>query len=460
MNRLKMKLSDAQLAPLSTKDGAAAVKVVQRLQNFAHEAFIVGGAVRDMVMGVEPKDFDVVTSATPDEVKGVFDHVLEVGAAFAITPVVIDEAVVEVATYRTESNYTDSRRPDVVELTRNIYEDVKRRDFTINGLFLDPQTGEVTDLVGGIEDLGTFQVRAIGNPKERFEEDALRMLRAIRFAGVLGFSLDVRTKLAITELAPTINNISNERIREELCRMLVGGGAAWSLMMLHETGLLSEILPEVAALRGVEQPKEFHPEGDVFTHVHLMLEHFDRTEERSLNVGMAILLHDIGKPSTQALDEGRIRFIGHEDVGADMAREVMERFRLPIKTTDTVVAMIERHMAMHRGHQMKTKKKRKHFLLPHFAELLELARIDSLSGAGDMTAFNVLSKEFAEFDPSQFVDPIMKGRDLIDMGMEPSPDFGRILGVVREAQLAGTVTTIEEAKNIAKSLAKPEAFVH
>ena len=430
--------------------------VLETLRANGHEAMLVGGCVRDMLLGRPPKDYDLATDATPDRVEELFAKTVSIGKAFGIVVVVPEEGEpVEVATYRTDEEYGDGRRPEGVRFA-DAREDALRRDFTVNALFMDPATGEIRDYVGGREDLEAGIVRAIGEPARRFGEDHLRMLRAIRFAATLGFEIEPGTLAAIRELAPLIGRISAERIRDELVRTLTEAKRAGeALRRLEETGLLKEILPEVAAMVGVEQPPEFHPEGDVFTHTCLMLDAMG--PGRSARLALAVLLHDVGKPPTAQLAEmpdgtKRWRFENHASVGAEMARGIMERLRMPAATVEEVSAIVGNHMRMADAPKMRTPKLRRLLGAPTFEDDLELHRLDCESSHAQLDVYEFLAAERDKYGAEPALPKaLVGGRDLIALGFEPGPRFKTILGELYDAQLekgAGREELLAKAEEI------------
>ena len=421
---------------------AAPLAVLRTLRENGHEAYLVGGCVRDLLLGRAPKDWDVATDALPDRIEALFPKTVAVGKAFGIIAVVCDDgSMVEVATYRADSPYADGRHPGSVAFT-NAHEDARRRDFTVNALFLDPATGEIRDFVGGRADLDARVIRAIGDPETRFAEDHLRLLRAVRFAAVLGFAIEPATFAAIQKLAPNIHRISAERIRDELFRLLTEAPRAGAaLQLLRDAGLLKEILPEIEALVGVEQPPEFHPEGDVFTHVKLMLDAMP--PHPSLRLALAVLLHDVGKPPTAnfaTLPDGtqRWRFENHAPVGAEMARAILERLRAPNALVDDVGAIVAGHMRIADADKMRPPKLRRLIGAPTFDDELELHRLDCLSSHAILDVYEFLKAKQAEFAAEPVLPPpLVTGRDLIALGHAPGPQFAQLLRDAYDRQLEG-----------------------
>lgn len=421
---------------------AAPRRILETLRQNGHEAFFVGGCVRDVLLGRAPKDWDIATDALPDRIEALFPKTVPIGKAFGIIVVVPAEgAPVEVATYRVDSPYADGRRPESVTFT-NAREDALRRDFTINALFLDPATNEIRDHVGGRADLAAGLIRAIGDPAVRFAEDHLRMLRAVRFAATLGFAIESATFSAIQARAPQIRRISAERIRDELFRLLTESRKAGeALQLLRDSGLLKEILPEIDAMVGVEQPPEFHPEGDVFTHTRLMLDAMP--PQPSLRLALSILLHDVGKPPTAqlvTLPDGtpRWRFESHAAIGADMARAILERLRAPNALTDGVCAIVGNHMRLADAPKMRAPKLRRLLGAPTFDDDLELHRLDCLSSHALLDVYNFLRAEKEKFTAEPVLPPpLVTGRDLIALGHIPGPHFAKILRDAYDRQLEG-----------------------
>ena len=421
---------------------AAPLGILRTLRANGHEAFLVGGCVRDLLLGREPKDWDIATDAFPGRIEALFPKTIAVGKAFGIIAVVPGEGdPVEVATYRVDSPYADGRRPESVGFT-DAREDALRRDFTVNALLFDPATGEIRDYVNGRADLGARLIRAIGDPAVRFAEDHLRLLRAVRFAATLGFAIEPATFAAIRDLAPQIRRISAERVRDELFRLLTESRKAGeALQLLRDSGLLQEVLPEIEALAGVEQPPEFHPEGDVFTHTKLMLDALPPNP--SLRLALAVLLHDVGKPPTAALvtlPDGtpRWRFECHASVGADMARAILERLRAPNALTDDVCAIIAGHMRLADAPKMRESKLRRLLGSPLFEDELELHRLDCLSSHAILDVYEFLKTEKSKFAAEPVLPPpLVTGRDLIALGHQPGPHFAKILQDAYDRQLEG-----------------------
>jgi poly(A) polymerase len=427
----------------------AATAIVRRLREEGFQGYLVGGCVRDLVMGREPKDYDVSTDATPDAVVRLYPESLTVGAQFGVVLVPSGAGDIEVATFRSDGRYTDGRHPDEVRYAKTAQEDVRRRDFTINGLLLDPLAqgegpvqDQVLDYVGGLADIRARRIRTIGDPTERFSEDRLRMLRAVRFTARFGFALDPAALQAIRRLAPEIRHVSAERVRDEIVKILTEGNARRGFELLDEAGLLEEVLPEVKRMQGVEQPPEFHPEGDVWTHTLMMLEGL---RQPTPTLALGVLLHDVGKPPTFSVRE-RIRFDNHVEVGAKMAEAICGRLRLSARETERVVELVRHHLRFKDFPQMRRSTQLRFLRLPGFQEHLELHRLDCLSSHRDLTNYE-LARRLLEETPAQEIKPrpLVRGDDLIARGYKPGPIFKQILQALEDAQLEGRVHSREEA---------------
>jgi poly(A) polymerase len=413
-----------------------------------YQALLVGGCVRDLQLGREPTDYDVTTDATPEEVMALFPESLAVGAQFGVILVPRDGLKVEVATFRSDLGYSDGRHPDHVVYSKTPQEDVQRRDFTINGLLMRHDTGDVLDFVGGQADLKARIVRAIGEPSRRFGEDKLRMLRAVRFAARFAFEIETETLRAIERHASEIHQVSAERIRDELTKLLTEGAARRGFELLDEIGLLQHVLPEIAAMKGVEQPPQYHPEGDVWVHTRMMLEGLPAGSSPTLAWG--VLLHDVGKPPTfrSASETGdRIRFDGHVEVGVRMAEEICKRLRFSNEETEQIVALVNNHMRFKDVESMRTATLKKFVRQPHFDEHLALHRLDCLCSNRHLEAYEFL-REFIARTPEEEVRPerLLSGDDLQRMGFRPGPVFSEILGALEEGQLEGEIQTREDAE--------------
>lgn len=427
------------------------------LQRAGYEALLVGGCVRDMLLGREPADFDVTTDATPEHVMKLFPDAIAVGAQFGVVLLPLDGHKVEIATFRSDIGYSDGRHPDRVVYSKSAEEDVQRRDFTINGLLMRHDTAEILDFVGGQADLQAGVIRAIGEAEKRFDEDKLRMLRAVRFSARFGFDIEHKTFAAIRKHAGAIRDVSAERIREELTKLLTEGAAKRGFELLEKSWLLSVVLPEVAAMKGVQQPPEFHPEGDVWTHTLLMIEGLPPGSSSTLAWG--VLLHDVGKPPTfrPASQTGdRIRFDKHVDVGVKMAEVMCRRLRFPNEETSQIMALVDNHMRFKDVERMKKATLKRFVRLPHFAEHMELHHLDCMSSHRNVDSYRFVKRFLAETPPQQ-VHPqrVLTGNDLSEMGYIPGPRFSEILRVVEDAQLEGLISTKEEAQKLVVSRFPP-----
>jgi poly(A) polymerase len=424
-----------------------AEKICGVLRDAGHQAYLVGGCVRDLVLGREPADYDVATDALPERVQQLFPDSIAVGAQFGVIIVPEGSVQVEVATFRSDVGYSDGRHPDRVTYARSPEEDVRRRDFTINGLLLDPRTGEVLDFVGGRDDLRAGLLRAIGEPGRRFREDKLRMVRAVRFAARLNYAIEPATLAALRRLAPQVTQVSAERLRDELTKLLTEGAARRGFELLDETGLLTIVLPEAAKMKGVEQPPQFHPEGDVWIHTRLMLEKLAVGSSPTLAWG--VLLHDVGKPPTftpAASTGDRIRFDEHVEVGTRMAEEICRRLRFSNDDTEQVAALVANHLRFKDVFEMRPSTLKRFVRLPRFEEHLELHRLDCLASHGMLDAYQFVQRFLEETPPAQ-VRParLVSGDDLKQMGFAPGPQFREILRAVEDAQLDGRLASRAEA---------------
>jgi poly(A) polymerase len=438
-----------------------ATEIVRTLRKHGYQAYLVGGCVRDLLLGRAPADYDVATDAHPDQVMAIFPETYAVGAQFGVVLVPLpgklrEEAeaktsdhpghqyAVEVATFRCDIGYSDGRHPDQVHYSQRPEEDVQRRDFTINGLLLDPLSNGVLDYVGGRVDLERRVIRTIGEPARRFGEDKLRMLRAIRFAARFGYTIDPATFESIQRLAPQIHQVSHERIRDEITKMLVEGSPRLAFELLDESRLLREVLPEVAAMKGVQQPPQYHPEGDVWTHTLMLLEGLGPGVSRTLAFGA--LLHDVGKPPTFRVAPDRIRFDGHVEVGMRMAQEICRRLRLSNEDTEQIVAIVANHMRFADVQRMKDSTLKRFLRMPKFDEHIEMHRLDCLASHGDLTLYDFCRERLASTPPEQMRPaPLLTGDDLITAGFQPGPQFKHILTAVEDLQLEGTLKTRDEA---------------
>ena len=463
----------------ATRQFEAALNIVAELRAAGFEAYLAGGCVRDLLLWREPVDYDVATSATADVVLGMFPRTFAVGAHFGVVLVASEpeqpgcaeesqdsRCVTEVATFRSDGAYSDGRHPDAVRYTTSAQEDVQRRDFTINGLLLDPVKLEsaheipstpeslrtaVLDYAGGLADLDAGVIRAIGEPRRRFEEDQLRLLRAIRFAARFGFILEAATVAAMRALASRIHAVSRERVSDELTKMLTEGHARRAFELLDETDLLVQVLPEISRMKGVAQPPQYHPEGDVWTHTLMLLEQLEAGCPVTLAWGA--LLHDVGKPSTFRVAPDRIRFDGHVEVGVAMGAEICRRFRFSNDDTRQILALIENHMRFADAPRMKASTLKRFFRLDGFAEHLALHRMDCMAAHANLDIWNFVRKRYAAM-PEEAVrpQPLITGRELIAAGYAPGPRFKEILRAVEDAQLEGAIATEAEAQELVREL--------
>lgn len=432
---------------------AAARAVCARLRDAGHRALLAGGCVRDHLLGVEARDYDIATSAHAEEVTRLFDRTVPVGFAYGVVMVVLPEGHFEVTTFRHDGPYLDGRHPAHIEFVSEEL-DAQRRDFTINALFLDTADDRVIDYVQGQQDLEKRIVRAVGEPNRRFEEDHLRLLRAVRFAARLGYEIEASTLAAMRNLAPLIHNTSAERIRDELVKMLTEGGARRAFELMDETGLLEQVLPEITAMHGVAQPEEFHPEGDVFEHTLLLLEHLDAP---SPTLALAALLHDIGKPVTQSFED-RIRFNHHDRAGARIAGHVCRRLRLSNADTDRITWLVGQHMRLSALTGMRESRRKRFVREAGFRELLELGRLDCLASHRNLSKIKWIEKYLDELSDEELRPrPLLSGHDLIELGFEPGAVFADVLKTVEDAQLEGTLRSKEDAAAFVLGRWRPEA---
>ncbi len=419
-------------------------EICARLSQHGHIAYFAGGCVRDMVRGLTPHDFDVATDAPPEVVQHIFPHTYAVGAKFGVVVVVENGTNFEVATFRSDDAYLDGRRPSAVHFA-SPEEDARRRDFTINGMFFDPAKNQVIDFVGGRGDLEAKLVGAIGDPVQRFAEDRLRMLRAIRFATVLDYQIDRQTWEALIANASAILNISAERIRDELVRIFLSPNRVRGWDLLDQSGLMRAILPEIAPMKGCKQPEQFHPEGDVFEHTRLMLQLLPA--KVSVPLVFSVILHDIAKPVTAQHDPtGRIRFNEHDRIGAAMTEQIMERLRFSRAEIDATVEMVRQHMVFKDVPKMRVARLKRFMARPTFEEELELHRVDCESSHRILDNYEFLLQKREEFANEPIIPPpLVRGDDLIALGLKPGPKFGEILEAVETRQLEGILKSREEA---------------
>ena len=447
----------------------AALRIVETLRSRGYEAYFAGGCVRDLLLGREPADYDVATNATPDIVLDMFSRTFAVGAHFGVVlvaPEIADAGfVTEVATFRSDLAYSDGRHPDGVRYTKTAAEDVQRRDFTINGLLLNPLQGggpldesigdpkalreAVLDFVGGLADLDAGIVRAIGRPELRFEEDHLRMLRAVRFAARFRFELEPTTLRAIRSLASRIHAVSRERVRDELTKMLTEGHARRAFELLDEAGLLAEVLPEIVQMKGIEQPPQYHPEGDVWTHTLMLLEQL--SADCSMTLAWGALLHDVGKPPTFRRAPDRIRFDGHVEVGVAMGAEICRRFRFSNEETRQILGLIENHMRFMDAQHMRNSTLKRFFRLERFDEHLALHRMDCTAASGNLENWNYMRERYSSMpDEAVRPKPLITGQELIAAGYPPGAQFREMLRAAEDAQLEGEIATTEEALQLVR----------
>ena len=428
---------------------SAAETIVRRLRTAGFEAVFAGGCVRDHLLGLEPSDYDIATSAHPAEVESLFERTIPVGKQFGIVIVVIDGMNFEVATFREDGPYVDGRRPASVHFS-DARSDALRRDFTINAMFEDPLSGEIVDYVGGRADLASGLVRAVGDPHARFAEDRLRMIRAVRFATRFGFTIDPPTLAAIRAEPDRLAVVSAERIGEEIVRILTEGSANAGFRLLDDTGLLTVVLPEITAMKGCEQSPDYHPEGDVFVHTMLCLSHLPAGCTETLALG--VLLHDVAKPVTAQLRDGRHTFYGHLERGAEMAVEICMRLRRSRAVTERVEFLVAQHLRHCSAPDMRPATLKRFLRQEGIEELLELTRIDGLSSNGDLAYYEFFRNALAEMGAERARPlPLITGNDLIELGMDPGPLFGLILRAVEDQQLDGTITTRDQALEFVKS---------
>ncbi len=450
-----------------------AIGIVKRLRKNGFSALFAGGCVRDMLMGIVPEDYDIATDARPDDIINIFKRTVPIGIHFGVVLVMENDFEFEVATFRSDGTYSDGRHPDTVTFC-DARGDALRRDFTINGMFYDPIEDKHFDYVGGEDDLKACLIRAIGTPFERFDEDRLRMIRAVRFACRFNFKIEDQTAEAIKKLHDKVLTVSSERIRDELRKTLTGPNPDTSIKMLDDLNLLHEILPEVTAMKGVEQPDNFHPEGDVFTHTLLTLTKLadrrkatDTSEEHhsvlngsgkkslycSWELSMAVLLHDIGKPVTFEVAD-RIRFNNHDSIGAKMAEKICERLRMSNAEKERITWLVKMHLYLRHAQEMRISKLKRLFAHEGYPELAELYKVDSLASSGDLEDYNFCQNMFEELQEKEIKpEPLINGNDLIALGLKPGPIFSKILDTIKDEQLEQKITTKEEALKKAKELA-------
>ncbi|HSR67816.1 MAG TPA: CCA tRNA nucleotidyltransferase [Acidobacteriota bacterium] len=420
-----------------------ALSIVRRFRRHGHQALLAGGVVRDLLLGRKVEDVDIAVSATPEQIEALFPDTYDVGRQFGVILVRVDGISYEVTTFRMEGDYLDGRHPSSVSFS-DARHDARRRDFTVNALFYDPFQHKVIDYVGGQEDLRLGVLRSVGRPERRFQEDKLRILRAIRFACRLGFDIEKETWRQVEAQAPHLTQVSWERIRDELIKMLTGPDASRGLLLMQQSGIMQVILPEVAAMEGVAQPPQFHPEGDVFTHTRLLFKMAGQVEDPAL--ALAMLLHDVGKPPTYTVRE-RIRFDRHAEVGAEMAEEVARRLRLSNETRRQVVEMVRQHLRFMHVEKMRRSTLKRFLRLDLFDKHLTLHRWDCLASHGDLGTWEFCRRKLEEFarEPVR-PQPLLDGNDLIEMGYRPGPLFKEILTRVEDLQLEGQLSEPSQAR--------------
>lgn len=428
---------------------ALAIEIVRQLHDKGYTALLAGGCVRDMLMGITPSDYDIATSASPKEVTGLFEKTIQVGAQFGVIIVLKEGHPFEVATFRSEGPYSDGRHPDSVRFC-DPEGDARRRDFTINGMFYDPIQERLLDYVGGQQDIKTRLIRTIGEPHDRIKEDRLRMIRAVRFASRFEYEIEESTRKAVQEYAPKILTVSWERIREELEKILVHRNRSIGIRLLDELGLLEHILPEITKMKGVKQPDNLHPEGDVFTHTLLTISHL---EDTNWVLAMGALLHDVAKPDTWEFREDRIRFPYHESIGAEMAGNICDRLRTSREEKERIAWLVKRHMAFKDARKMKMSTLKRLLSHPDYPLLAEVCRVDALASTGDLSDYNYCQEmrgklKEEEIKPQRLVN----GHDLIALGLKPGPPFSEILNRLYDEQLEGKLQTREEALNRAREM--------
>ena len=424
-------------------------EIVHRLKQSGYEAYFVGGCVRDFILGNESSDYDIVTSALPDQVMALFSNTISIGAKFGVIAVIVQGRPYEVATFRSDDVYEDGRHPSQVHFS-SAREDVFRRDFTINGLLMDPETGEITDYVNGRMDIEKKIIRTINDPDSRFNEDFLRMLRAIRFAANLGFVIETQTLKAIERNAAKINRISAERVREELSKILTRGGAGTGFELMIQTGILKEVLPEIDRLKGVEQPPQFHPEGDVWQHTIKMLELLpkDGETDKNLCLGWGTLLHDVGKAVTRSEDEKGVHFYGHVKKGEEIADDIMQRLKFSNVQRETVLNLIRQHMVFMNVQKMRPGRLKRFLRMPDFDLHMELHRLDCIASHGMQDNYEFCRDQLKSLGQDDLHPPrLLTGDDLISLGFARGEIIGEILRALEDEQLEGRIASSEDARN-------------
>lgn len=425
----------------SNKD--AALAVVNKLKDHGYQAYFAGGCVRDMVLNRTPQDYDVATDALPEEIERLFRKTVLVGKQFGVVKVVLGDNIIEVTTFRNEGEYKDGRRPSSVTFSKTPEEDVKRRDFTVNGLMYDTTNGSILDFVGGVSDIKNKIIRTIGNPEERFIEDGLRLIRAVRFSAKLRFQIDGNTFDAIKKLAGHIRKVSMERIQDEFRKILIDQNRVEGIKLLDATGLLKEILPELEEMKGVEQPPEYHPEGDVWTHTLLTLEKLDSFE---FDVSLGALLHDVGKPRALVVRAGKMTYYRHEYIGEKMAEDICKRFRVSNKETEVIKYIVKNHLKFKDVLNMRISTLKRFLQEEHFEKLRKVAEADTLASTKDSKFFDFID-EFIKKSTEEELrpDPLVRGKDLLRLGLKAGPQFSKILRDVYDKQLENAIKSKEEA---------------
>jgi poly(A) polymerase len=428
-----------------------ALYILRTLRALGHEALLAGGCVRDRLRGAEPKDFDIATSATPTQVQAAFEITEPVGVAFGVVLVILDGAAYEVATFRSDGAYTDGRHPSSVRFV-SPEEDALRRDFTVNGLFYDPERDEVIDFVGGQADLKAGILRSIGEPKARFDEDRLRVLRAIRFACQLGFQIEPATWEAAKGYALDMTSLAWERIAAELTKILASPQPRRGLELLEEAGLQQVLLPELTPMKGCTQPPEFHPEGDVWEHTLQVIQAVSDQGPPNNALAWAGLLHDVAKPATRTVAD-RIRFHGHEGEGAVMARAILQKLKLSNELIDACCLLVADHLRFNQIKDMRLATLKRLLRRPDIGDLLVLLKADCLGSHGDLELYDLAKAKRAEFAGEEAArslrpEPLLDGADLIVMGYQPGPIFKEILTAVEDEQLEGKLTDKKTAMDL------------
>ena len=423
-----------------------AVKIIEILSDAGFESYIVGGAVRDLLIEKNPKEYDICTSATPNEINKIFKKSKLVGQSFGVSIVLQDKYAFEIATFREDFDYLDGRHPDKVKYTKNVEHDVKRRDFTVNGLLFDPIANKIIDYCDGLLDLKNKIIRTIGDPFERFSEDYLRILRAIRFSNQLNFEIEKKTSIAMDELSHKVVNISIERVRDEISKILLSLSPAKGIRLLDKYHILNTFIPEILEMKNIQQPPDFHPEGDVFVHTCLVLDKLsESTSENSVEVVYGALFHDIGKPDTYHKTD-RIRFNRHEYVGANKAEKICKRLKFSNKQTELIVSLVKEHMKFGNIKNMKKSTFKKFVSMENFNDHLKLHKADCLGSHGDLSLYDFTLQKLDQLNNEPILPkPFLNGNDLIDLGIKPGPIYKSILSKIFDDQLEGNIKSRDEA---------------